>query len=546
MKKLCTILVLCLVCAFCAVGFAACGDDKTEPEPEPAAPTSVAMTKDEFLTELGKREAATFADTSLHYATVDCKLVFSEGDAEYDGTYEQTCDITYGTNQHEENFVYTSVKTGKGNNTRWQQQRLFCSDYFNNIFASISARMPDLLAAFKFEKDGDNLKLLCDTEYTVEETTIKTYMEYEFDVNGYLKYRKESTGDGTTGESIEFTAKAYNKTKDLEVDAFLNTLRELEHLSYSDVRYASVSATVIEKEGANPETTETKDYKLEYRLDGDGHEVAHTEGGLTVLGLSYLMEEYVEHVSDGEYTVKKVGSNYDVVAAFDSVHISIHFIFDKDGYIVYYLEEEGDAYRVEFTATAYNKTSGETVDYTVNSEQWDKAVSLYWTNVTYEFTAAGYGTQKVELLEDGGLHQYAKDGGWGEVFVIYSEAKWKVYQSENQTSTPDFEYDTEADYMAGSYGDDVGFMGAILPSIRGKFDEFTFDSANNQYVADNIGIPMGGPDNLYPMSVTAKFENQKLVYLKIYSADVGVTAFEADFYDYGTTVIDYPDWILNA
>lgn len=54
MKKLWTILVLCLVCAFCAVGFAACGGDKTEPEPAPApapapAPTSEAMTKDEFL-----------------------------------------------------------------------------------------------------------------------------------------------------------------------------------------------------------------------------------------------------------------------------------------------------------------------------------------------------------------------------------------------------------------------------------------------------------------------------------------------------------------
>lgn len=542
MKKLWTILVLCLVCAFCAIGFAAC-DDKTEPEPAPApAPASVAMTKDEFLAELIKRETATFADTSLHYATVDCKLVLSEGDAESDGTYEQTCDITYVTNPSDGNVVYTSVKIGTS--SYHQHKVLYFSTYFNSIFEYYVPA--ELLAAFKFEKSGDNLKLLCDSEYTVEETTVKVYMEYEFDVNGYLKYRKESTGDGTNGESIEFTAKVYNRTKDLEVDAFLNTLRELEHLSYEDVRYASVSGTTVEKEGANPETTETKDFKLEYRIDDEDHEVAHTEGGLTVLGLSWLMEEYVEHVSGGEYTVKKVGSNYDVVATFDSVQISIHFIFDKDGYIVYYLEQEGDAYRVEFTATAYNKTSGETVDYTVNSEQWDAAVSLYWTNVTYEFTSVGYGTQKVELLEDGGLHQYAKDDGWGEVFVIYSEAKWKVYQSENHTSTPDFEYDTEADYIDGSYGDDVGFMGAILPSISGKFDEFTFDSANNQYVADNIGIPMGGPDNLYPMTVTAKFENQKLVYLKIYSADVGVTAFEATFTDYGTTVIEYPDYILNA
>lgn len=398
----------------------------------------------------------------------------------------------------------------------------------------------DILPAFKFEKDGDNLKLLCDTEFN----GINIYMEYEFDINGYLKYRKESESDGTNGESIEFTAKAYNRTKDLEVDAFLTYLRGLETDSYNNVRYATLTAKVTEKQGANPEITETKDFELEYRLDGEQHQIALTKDGLTVLGLSYLMEEYVENVSDGEYAVKKVGSNYDVVATFDSVHISIHFIFDKDGYILYYLEEEGDAYMVEMTATSYNKTSGATVDYTVTEEQWDKAVSLYWTNVTYEFTAVGYGTQKVELLEDGGLHQYAKDGGWGEVYVIYRNSKWQVYNEDD--TTPTFEYDTPADYIDGNYGDDVGFMGAILPSIRGKFDEFTFDSANNQYVAENIGIQMGGSDNLYPMSVTAKFENQKLVYIKFYAADVDVTAFEVDFYDYGTTAINYPDYILNT
>ena len=556
MKKLWTILILCLVCVFCAVGFAACGDDKTEPEPEPAAPTSVAMTKDEFLTELGKREAATFADTSLHYATVDCKLVFSEGDADFDGTYEQTCDVTYGTNQYEENFVYTSVKTGKGNNTRWQQQRLFCSDYFNDIFASISARMPDLLAAFKFEKDGDNLKLLCDTEYTVEETTIKMYMEYEFDVNGYLKYRKESTGDGTTGESIEFTAKVYNKEKVLTVDAFLNTLRELEHLSYEDVRYASVSATNIEQEGTNPQTTKTGDFNLVYYIDSQGNQLAvaqitdeqgHLTTSVTVLGLYNMMAATVENAENGEYAVKRVGSNYDVTAEFDDaeshIHIIAHYVFDMNGYAVY-MSYQGEGYATEFTATAYNKEEegDETIEYTVNSEQWDKGVTLYWTNVTYEFTDGTRGN-KVELLEDGGLHQYAGvGGGWGEFYVIYKNSKWQVYQGDNTTLS--FEYDTETAYKAGSYGDDFGFMGHMLPTIRGRMDEFTFDEANHQYIAENIGISMG-PDDVYPMNVTAKFENQKLVYVK-FAAVGGDEYMEATFTDYGTTVIEYPDYILNG
>ena len=543
MKKLWTILILCLVCAFCAVGFAACGDDKTEPEPEPAAPTSVAMTKDEFLTELVKRETATFADSNLHYATVDVKLVVSEGDADFDGTYEQTCDITYGTNQHGENHIYTDVKKSSGNNTMYQQQRLFCADYFNSMFGNVPA---DLLSAFKFEQSGDNLKLLCDTTYR----GVTMYMEYEFDANGYLKYRKESQGNASGGESVEFTAKVYNKEKVLTVDAFLNTLRELEHLSYSDVRYASVSGTTVEQVGTNPQTTETRDYTLTYRLDGDDNEVVHTENGLTVLGLSWLMDEYkdaIDNDTNSTCTVKKVGSDYDVTAEFDAdnSHLSVHYVFDKDGYVVYIFEQEGDAYMVEFTATAYNKTSGgnETVEYTVTAEQWDKGVTLYWTNVTYEYTAAGYGTQKVELLEDGGLHQYAMDGGWGEVYVIYSNGTWKVYNGDDTDF--DSEYNTaegEYGYIENNYGDDINFMQGIVMSLRGKSDLFTFDTTANQYVAENIGIPMSS--QTYPMDVTVTFENQKLVYLHIGSGDN--TIFEANFWDYGTTVIEYPDYILNA
>ena len=369
MKKLLT-LVLSLILAMGALGLVACGG------------SGESMTKEEFIAELARREAATFADTNLHYATVDCKLVISEGDAEYDGTYEQTCDITYGTNQYEENFAYTSVKKGSDNNTMGQQQQLFCADYLNSMFETVAERMPELLAAFKFEKDGDNLKLLCDTEYTIEGYTIKLYMEYKFDVNGYLLYRKEVEGDGTHGESIEFTVKAYNKTKNLEIDAFLTYLRGLEVDSYNNVRYATVSATDIEQIGTNPRTTDTGDFKLKYSLDGNDNLIAEAEirdgdGNLettiTVLGLSGFMAKNVADYPNGEYAVKKVGSNYDVTAEIDSEngHISVHYVFDKDGYIVYGLIRQGDEYMTEFTATAYNKKSA--------SEE---------TVVRYEFTSA--------------------------------------------------------------------------------------------------------------------------------------------------------------
>ena len=189
----------------------------------------------------------------------------------------------------------------------------------------------------------------------------------------------------------------------------------------------------------------------------------------------------------------------------------------------------------------------EKTSYTVNSEQWDNAVSLYWKNLTYEFTDGESGN-KVELLEDGSLHQY--EGAWGEKYCIYRTAQqvWQVYHKGNEwnedSKTHAMDYSTEQGYIDGNYGDDFGFMGHMLPTISGRINEFTFDSANNQYVAENIGIPMT-PEDVYPMNVIAKFENQKLVYVK-FAAVEGSNYFEANFWDYGTTVIEFPDWMLNA
>ena len=538
MKKLWTILILCLVCAFCAVGFAACDDKNTnndnqqQEQEQPAddgQSQSQAMTKDEFLAELEKREAATLADRALHYATIDYKYI----DTHYNINLEDTKDIEYLTDQYDRDYAILFMG-GR------QQQLLAVSDY---VKSTINYMPDEIKAHVKYEKNGDNLELSVDTEYQ----GVKMYLQYIFDENGYLIYRKESSGEGDNARVVEFTAKVYNKEKVLTVDAFLTTLRELEHLSYSDVRYVSVSGTSVEQVGTNPQTTETRDYTLTYRLDGDDNEVAQTEeSGLTVLGLSWLMDEYkdaIDNDTNSTCTVKKVGSCYDVTAEFDAddSHLSVHYVFDKDGYVVYIFEQEGDEYMVEFTATAYNKTSGGgTVEYTVNAEQWDKGVTLYWTNVTYEYTAAGYGTQKVELLENGGLHQYAMDGGGGEVYVIYSNGTWKVYQGEG--TTPDFTYDTEDGYIENNYGDDIGFMKNILLSLRGKSDLFALNETTNKYFAASVEVPYG--PGSYPLDVTAEFENQKLVHI-LFESD-GITVFEATFTDYGTTVIDYPDYILNA
>ena len=400
MKKLLT-LALALILAMGALGLVACGGD--------GATNGESMTKDEFITELKRREAATFADTALHYATVDCKLIINIGD-EYDGTYEQTCDIHYGTDQYEKDFAYTSVKKGSGNNTSWQQQRLFCADYLVGTFADMPA---DLLSAFKFEKDGDTLRLLCDTTYN----GVKLYMEYKFGANGYLLYRKESQGNASDGESVEFTAKVYNKTKDLEVQAFLTYLRGLEGDSYNNLRYATVTATDIEQIGSNPRTTDTGDFKLKYSLDGNDNLIAeaeirdgdgHLESTITVLGLSGLMSQHVEEYPNGEYAVKKVGSNYDVTAEIDSEngHISVHYVFDKDGYMVYGLIRQGDEYMTEFTATAYNKKSA--------SEE---------TVVRYEFTSAtsdeGYFADSyIELSGDNAAKSYLHGGEYIGTYTL--------------------------------------------------------------------------------------------------------------------------------
>ena len=184
--------------------------------------------------------------------------------------------------------------------------------------------------------------------------------------------------------------------------------------------------------------------------------------------------------------------------------------------------------------------SDEVVVYTVTSEQWDAALSLYWKNLTYEFTD-GEGSQKLELLADGSFHQYA--GMWGEVYSIYraDQEKWQVYQGS--ATTPSFNYTTQQDYIDGNYGDDFGFMKSMLPSISGMFNEFTFNTETNSYFGDDVLVPNWDSTPI-PMDVTAKFENQNIVYVNfVFDA---VHHFECNFWNYGKTTIDFPDYVKNA
>lgn len=178
MKKL-LILVLSLILAMGALGLVACGG------------SAESMTKDEFITELARREAASLADETLRYATVDCTYVeHTEREISADGTYG----ITYG-----DNYAYVRVEYEQAHGV---QQRVF------GVSAGLLANMPEeILSATKFVKDGDNLEMSYDA--TME--GVKFTGKCVFDKNGYVIYSLESqSGDGFSG-SAEFTVKKYNK-----------------------------------------------------------------------------------------------------------------------------------------------------------------------------------------------------------------------------------------------------------------------------------------------------------------------------------------------
>lgn len=200
--------------------------------------------------------------------------------------------------------------------------------------------------------------------------------------------------------------------------------------------------------------------------------------------------------------------------------------------------------------TKENKEDADTTVYTVSDEEWAEAVDLKWKNLTYEFrTLEGSHAENspavTKLLADGSLYTNDPDN-WGTKYVIYrtETQKWETYQGNNlqENSDPSFVYDTAEDYISGSYGDDFGFGFHLIPQMLSNEmrEYYTFDSKTNQYVAKNYKY-MGE----YPMHLTAKFENAKLVYFKMEPASGEGETMEGTFSDYGTTTIDFPSWMID-
>lgn len=184
-----------------------------------------------------------------------------------------------------------------------------------------------------------------------------------------------------------------------------------------------------------------------------------------------------------------------------------------------------------------NGDGTDTVEYTVSEEQWDNAVSLYWKNLTFE-TNNGNGTHKVEMLENGSMHQY--DGILGEMFVIYRAEQnvWQTCQNGKIKST----YNTADEYENGGYADDAGIIPMIKLSLSGEFGKFTYNETDNTYVANSGDIRLWG-DNL--ASAQVKFENRNLVYVRYFSDNMP-GGMELLLSKYGTTTITFPDWVIEG
>ena len=180
------------------------------------------------------------------------------------------------------------------------------------------------------------------------------------------------------------------------------------------------------------------------------------------------------------------------------------------------------------------------VTYTVTEEEWNEALDLKYKNLTFTGTIPGNLGITLKLLEDGSLQQIPiGDIGWGEcIYQVNSDKTVStVYETENGWVRNKV-YDTLEEYEQGNYGDDIGFMKAIIPAAKYN-SSFEFDETDNSYKGTvNLNI---SSDGALAFDTTVKFENKNIVYLE-YSAEMGeeTYAITVRFYDYGTTEITFP------
>ncbi|MBR0189762.1 MAG: hypothetical protein IJQ23_05200 [Clostridia bacterium] len=377
MKKLVAILVLCLTCVFCIIGFTAC-DKKTDnanqnEQQQEQGQTVQTMTKDGFFAELEAKEKATFAAADLHYDTVGCKYVESSyREINQEGTYA----IIYNTDNNGHPYAYVSINYATGSGI--QQQVLGLSAYLKDFLSHMPEQM---LSDADFKKDGDNLVFTLDADYPGS----KTVAEYTFDKNGYLTYgAQNSTIEGAGSNGFTFTATAYNKAAEqgvkdeqavsLTKEEFLTWLEETEGntFNYDSKHYATVSGTAVHQGSGNTDGTYTGTFNLTYGLDTQeyGHAamiIEIPEVGTLSLGLLgfypqiYTMLNMAE-AAGGDIEIYQVGANREIEFGFDydGTYIIADYIFDSDGYILYRLEQQGD-YKDEITITAYNKADGSVI-----------------------------------------------------------------------------------------------------------------------------------------------------------------------------------------
>lgn len=170
--------------------------------------------------------------------------------------------------------------------------------------------------------------------------------------------------------------------------------------------------------------------------------------------------------------------------------------------------------------------------YTVSEEEWDDALELKFKNVTFTFTLKdeqrGDGYLNLKLTQDGSLYQKSEGLGWGEHFYKVNADGTVSYCYKNAGQwVKGNGYDTVKEYEEGNYGDDVGLMRSVFPAVT--YSSCTYDETNAVYK----GTLQPAPD--VQVEVQLKFENKKLVSFAM-SGGASVV-----FYDYGTTVIQFPE-----
>lgn len=201
-----------------------------------------------------------------------------------------------------------------------------------------------------------------------------------------------------------------------------------------------------------------------------------------------------------------------------------------------------------FTCTVCGQTKTEEVEYTVDTtmteEEWNEAFVWRYKNLTYELrTAAPDETPlKVELLEDGSMHQYA-GLGWSEDFYkVNPDGTVTTYYNDPETGWKSRKIcDNLQEYEETHYHDDTGIVESILPNI--KYSDYTYDKENDCYTSNKH--PLASEDMPMPddasLLITVKFDNKKLVSFNFtLTAGTQTSTTTITFYNYGTTVINFP------